>query len=406
MPQPDTLDPRILGQRISEARKARGKTQEEVADFLGCSRPTYIAIEKGDRLARSEEIVKLASFLGRKVHELVRPTEPVVDLQPHLRAVAEKMEGVDEDGLHAAIDEFQRLAEDYRDLEKLMNAPLRFNYPPEVALTPRIDAAELAESVAQQERQRLGLGDQPVIYLRDTLEWDVGLRIFSWDLPLPIAGMYACTADLGCCILVNRKHPPERRRVSILHEYGHLIVDRYKPGIDSLTMPGRKPANERFAESFALNFLMPTSSVRQRFHDIVTTTGDFRVAELRWLSHFYYVSVEAMALRLEQLGLIQKGSAQFLKESKFSPREAAELLGLQPQTVHDFPFPGRYKYLAVAAYERGEIGDSDLAHYLRCDIVTAREIAAATLTSRELEPTGEQSAWRLDFARSLLSALP
>ena len=33
MPQPDTLDPRILGQRIAEARKARGKTQEEVAEF-------------------------------------------------------------------------------------------------------------------------------------------------------------------------------------------------------------------------------------------------------------------------------------------------------------------------------------------------------------------------------------
>src|SRR5262245_12606263 len=406
MPQPDTLDPRILGQRIAEARKARGKTQEEVADFLGYSRPTYIAIEKGDRLAKSEEIVKLAAFLGRKVHELVRPTEPVVDLQPHLRAAVEKMKGADEEALNAAIDELQRLAEDYRDLEKLMNAPLRFNYPPEVALNPRIDPAELAESVAQQERQRLGLGDQPVIYLRNTLEWDVGLRIFYWDLPSKIAGMYAYTADLGCCILVNRKHPPERRRVSMLHEYGHLIVDRYKPGIDYLTMPGRKPANERVAESFALSFLMPTSSVRQRFHDIVTTTGDFRVADLRRLSHFYYVSVEAMALRLEQLGLIQRGGAQFLKESKFSPREAAELLDLQPQPVNDFPFPDRYKYLAVAAYERAEIGDSDLAHYLRSDIVDAREIAAATLTSREVEPTGEQSALRLDFARSLLGANP
>ena len=88
------------------------------------------------------------------------------------------MKGVDEAALSAAIDELQRLAEDYRDLEKLMNAPLRFNYPPEVTLMPRIDSAELAESVAQQERQRLGLGDQPVIYLRNALEWDVGLRIF------------------------------------------------------------------------------------------------------------------------------------------------------------------------------------------------------------------------------------
>lgn len=48
MPQHET-DPRILGQRIAEARKSRGKTQEEVAEFLGYSRPTYIAIEKGER---------------------------------------------------------------------------------------------------------------------------------------------------------------------------------------------------------------------------------------------------------------------------------------------------------------------------------------------------------------------
>ena len=407
MPEPATLDPRILGQRIAEARKARGKTQEEVAEFLGCSRPTYIAIEKGDRLAKTDEIIKLALFLGKKVNDLVRPTEPVVDLQPHLRAVAEKMKGTDEAALQAAIADLQELAEDYRDLERMMNASLRFNYPPEVSLDRRIDAAQLAESVAVQERRRLGLGDQPVIYLRSTLEWDVGLRIFySSELPSAIAGMYAYTTELGCCILVNRKHPPERRRVSMVHEYGHLIVDRYKPGIDYLTMSGRKPANERFAESFALSFLMPASSVRQRFHDIVTTTGDFQVRDLRHLSHFYFVSVEAMARRLEELGLIPKGSWQFLKEAKFAPKQAAELLGLQPLPTNDHPYPERYMYLAVHAYERGEIGDSDLAHYLRCDIVAAREIVARILTSAgEIGDSGEKEQIRLDFNRSLLSGV-
>jgi len=38
--------------------------------------------------------------------------------------------------------------------------------------------------------------------------------------------------------------------------------------------------------------------VRQRFHDIVTTTKDFQVADLRRMSHFYFVSVEAMATDL------------------------------------------------------------------------------------------------------------
>lgn len=405
MLQLDAIDPRTLGQRIAEARKARGVTQEGVAAFLGCSRPTYIAIEKGDRPAKADEIVKLASYFGRKVHELVRPGEPVMDLQPHLRAVAERMRESDRNELLAAVDELQRLAEDYRELERIINAPLRFNYPPEVRLTPRTDAVQLAESMAVQERRRMGLGDQPITELRRTLEWDVGIRIFYWALPSAVAGMYAYASDLGCCILVNRKHPPQRRRVSMLHEYGHLIVSRYTPGIDYLCSGGRKPANERFAEAFALSFLMPESSLRQRFHDIVSTTQDFQIADLCRLCNFYFVSVEAMTLRLEQLSLIPKGTWQNMKESKSAPRQAAELLGLQPQPASNYPFPDRYMFLAVQAYERGEIGDSDLAHYFRCDIVTAREIVAKVKTCREIEPTGEELQLRLEFQQSLLDSI-
>jgi Zn-dependent peptidase ImmA (M78 family)/DNA-binding XRE family transcriptional regulator len=403
---PLEIDPRVMGQRIAEARKARGMTQEEVAGYLGCSRPTFIAIEKGERRAKPDEVIKLASLFGRNVNELARPGQPVTDLQPHLRAAADKMKPGDRSALNASIDQLQALAEDYRELERIMNAPLRINNPTEVVLNPRLDPAEQAEVIAEQQRKRLGLGDQPVIYLRSTLEWDVGLRIFySDDLPSNIAGMYAYSAGLGSCLLINRKHPPERRRVSMLHECGHLLLstDRYKPGIDNLTIPGRKPANERFAEAFALSFLMPASSVRQRFQDLVASTGDFQVADLCRMKHFYFVSLEAMTLRLEQLGLIPRGNWEHLKESKFGPRKAEQMLGLPSHPVDDSTVPERYKYLAVHAYERGELGDSDLAHYLRCDLVTAREIVARTLTSQEVEPSGEERMVKMDFPRSLLS---
>src|SRR5262249_48736362 len=153
--RPDGIDPRTLGLRLAEARKAGGLTQEQVAEYLGCSRPTYIAMEKGERLAKTEEILRLAGYFGRSVHELVRPGEPVVELQPHLRAVAERMKTGDEQELVQAIGAFQQLAEDYRELERIMRAPLRTNYPPEVPLSTRIDVTELAEGVALQERQRL-----------------------------------------------------------------------------------------------------------------------------------------------------------------------------------------------------------------------------------------------------------
>jgi len=93
--------------------------------------------------------------------------------------------------------------------------------------------------------------------------------------------------------------------------------------------------------------------------------------------------------------------------AEFAPKQASEMLGLRPQPINDHPFPERYQYLAVSAYERGDIGDSDLAHYFRCDIVTAREIVTRTLSSREVvEVTGEDRDVRLDFRKSLLSEVP
>ena len=313
------------------------------------------------------------------------------------------MKDKDERELVTAIGDLQRLAADYRELEQLMSAPLRYNYPPQVNLDTPLDVVELAESVASGERRRLGLGEQPVDELRRLLEWDVGLRIFYWPLPSAIAGMYAFADDLGGCIMVNRNHPAERRRASMLHEYGHLIVDRYKPGIDYLTMPGRKPANERFAEAFALGFLMPANAVRQRFHEVVATTKDFQVADLCRLSHFFFASVEAMAIRLEQLGLIPKGIWALMKESKFAPRQAAKLLDLPAHDETLDYYPERYKYLAVRAFEQERISEEQLAHFLRCDPVTARKTVMECLTGKVMEDDGSERPVQLEFQRSLLS---
>ncbi len=59
MPALEHIDPKVIGHRLAEARKARGVTQEDAATQLGCSRPTLIAIEKGTRQPKGEEIVML-----------------------------------------------------------------------------------------------------------------------------------------------------------------------------------------------------------------------------------------------------------------------------------------------------------------------------------------------------------
>lgn len=81
----------ILGQRLAEARKAKGATQEEVAQILGCSRPTYIAIEKGKRKLKAKELIKLSSFLGVSLNVLLRASVPVEGIHSQLCVLAKKM---------------------------------------------------------------------------------------------------------------------------------------------------------------------------------------------------------------------------------------------------------------------------------------------------------------------------
>jgi Zn-dependent peptidase ImmA (M78 family)/DNA-binding XRE family transcriptional regulator len=384
----EQIDPKILGQRLMDARKERGITQEDAAKYLDCSRPTMIAIEKGTRAPKVEEIIKLASFYGRQVHEIVREGVPLADLRPHLRAIAQQTK-MDDPEIERGISELQKFAEDYSRLERMLNVPLRLNYPQEVQLNPNVNVADLAEDIAAQERRRLGLGDQPVIRLRSVLEIEVGLRILYEDLPSHVAGMFAYSADFGGLIAVNRKHPAERRRATMVHEYGHLITDRYKPGIDYVNSPDRKPANERFAESFAMTFLMPATSVRRRFNQIVNDSSDFQIADLCRLSHFYFVSVEAMTIRLENMSLIPKGVREHLKESRFEVRKAAQILNLEQHPIADDPFPDRYVFLAVQAFERGDLSEGELVSLLRRDRVEVREIVAKFLTSRDITEKGE-----------------
>ena len=344
--------------------------------MLGLSRPTFIAIEKGTRLPKPEEIVRLAEIYGRPLNELVRADAPAVELHPHLRAVV-SVKPADAEEVDSAVDELERFAADYKALEQMLRAPLLSLFPPEIAFPPRGPVDEWAEDAAVRERTRLGLGDQPVLNLRELLEAEVGLRIFYWGLPSTIGGMYAFTSESGPCILVNRKHPGERRRATIVHEYGHFLTERHKPGVDYSDGLARRPASERFVESFGMAFLIPATGVRRQFAEIVRSTNDFQVADLCRLSHYYYVSVQAMTLRLEQLSLIPAGTYQDLVDRGFKPIAArAELSLEQAEPDPDWICPLRYRLLAVKAFEEDLIGEGQLARFLRTDRVDARRIVA------------------------------
>ncbi|MBI3977412.1 MAG: ImmA/IrrE family metallo-endopeptidase [Chloroflexi bacterium] len=393
-------DPRQLGRRLHEARTARGRTQQEAADHLGVARTTITAIEKGQRRIQASEIVRLASFYGRSVGELLRPGTPADAFTVQLRAVL--LPGMDvENEIASGTAEFQRLCEDYLELERLCNAPLARKYPEQYRIEG-VSPEAAGEDVAGAERNRLGLGDSPVLNLRELLENDVGLRIFYVDLPSRIAEMFAYTEELGGCLAVNRKHPEERRRMSLAHGYAHFLAHRHRPEIAVLGRYQRQPEQERFADAFARAFLLPGPGLRRRTNDLKRSRqGRFTPADLCVLADFYFVSVEALTLRLEELHLIPPGTWDRLQQTGFKPQEAREILQLRPRPAPDQKVPLRYLYLAAEAFEQDDLSEGQFARFLRVDRLEARrlfaELASRTITSDD----GTTEMLSLDLGNSL-----
>src|SRR5215218_3358126 len=72
-PSPLDLDPVHLGERLAEARRDRGLTQQDAADAISVARTTITAIEKGMRKPRASELARLLLLYGRSVSEFARP---------------------------------------------------------------------------------------------------------------------------------------------------------------------------------------------------------------------------------------------------------------------------------------------------------------------------------------------
>src|ERR1044071_5950672 len=223
----------------------------------------------------------------------------------------------------------QQLAEEYVELERLCGLPLTKAYQP-IYETSGTMPEQAAEGVAAAERNRLGIGDGPISNLRERLETDVGLRIFYFGMPPKVSGVFAYNDVLGGSIGINANHPRDRRNWSLAHEYGHFLTNRYRAEITFLSETKRQSAWERFADTFAENFLMPASGLNRRFTELHRSNpgGQITLAQLCTLADLYQVSVQALIIRLEKLRRLPAGIWDQLESEGFKPRRAQQILGL------------------------------------------------------------------------------
>jgi len=137
-----------------------------------------------------------------------------------------------------------------------------------------------------------------------------GVQVRYEPLDGDLSGMLFREGDRAI-IGVNALHPKSRQRFTIAHELGHLEL--HEPTgihVDHRFLVRRRDEHsskavdreEIEANSFAAELLMPTSMLEE---DLAGFEMDYEDEELtRWLADRYKVSLQAMAIRLNKLGLL------------------------------------------------------------------------------------------------------
>lgn len=370
----EKLNSQDVGERLRIAREEAGITQADAAAGIDVARTTLVAIEKGHRRIRPEELQRLARLYHTSVNALLRREAVYVDLVPRFR----KLSTSTDEAADAAARLLADLVRAEVELENTLGIMRTRNYPPERPIMPG-DVRTQAENDATELRQWLGLGQAPVRDLISLLELDLGVRVYVRRVDPRVSGLFAYDEELGACMLLNANHPRERRTQSGGHELGHFVSTRRKAEILH-TDEEENSREERYANAFGRAFLTPARTVMQRFREITAGASRLTRRHIILLAHAFGISREAMVRRLEELGLTKSGTWDwFVANGGISDAQVRQVLGdLTPADTDkkeaNRPTTLRLNLLAAEAWRQDLLSEGQLARLLHLDRLGLREI--------------------------------
>ena len=268
------------GQLLTLARQVRKFSQKDLVERLGgsLSQATLSKIEHGLVQPQGEIADAIAAALKLKrsfFFDDVYVRQPMMSY--HRKR--QKLSARDEDAVHA-------VAEVYRiNLRKCLDA---VEIEPTLPVLPCIDPDEYSgeiEQIAGVIRQRWGLPRGPVRNLSKLAE-DAGVILIPFDFGSPLIDGFCQFGSEGLpsFVFLNTGQPIDRYRFSLAHELAHLVMHRTP-----------NPDQEREANRFASEFLMPTREIKADFENL--SLSRFMDMKLYW-----GVSMGALVYKAWQVG--------------------------------------------------------------------------------------------------------
>jgi Zn-dependent peptidase ImmA (M78 family)/transcriptional regulator with XRE-family HTH domain len=364
----------LMGARALSAREAAGLAQSAVAGRLGIARQTLASMEQGKVPFDGVQLVSMADLYGRPVTYFydLRETEGLA-----LAFRADDPRAVDLALKQRLLDRLAAIAD--LEIAAGREADRGRGLPPTEPLSkagPR--ELQIARTVAQEERGRLGIGDRAPVSDPVALLESLDIRVIPFaaepEAGKVLSGFSAFSTALGAGIFVNT-HPGlsiEHQIFCVMHEYAHLIFHREiyrEPGAPYRTRGAAASPEEKIANTFAGAFLVPDGALRQHAGTLerITPTDVMRLKRL------FRVSYTGLLTRLRQEGYLTKADNARLwgivKQRGWDRQE--------PEPLQEPPAYGRRtEALARVAWERGEASLAFLGEVLGKDRLAMRDLVA------------------------------
>lgn len=351
----ESVEARVVANQLVNARETAGLTQDDVSELLNISKARIDSWETGDSIPSVEELWALADLYGRSTDYFLLEL-PSMPKSLSFRMKAVNVLGELPQSAKKTLIRFEELCRAEYELEKALGTARGMHF--------KRGSAEDPATLALNERFRLRLGDNPIRDMRHLLILQ-GVRVFILPIPelnpMELSGVSWWHEMYGPCILINGKNIPGRRIFTLAHEYAHLLHSD-PPAVCAYMFD--RP-DERFADLFAKEFLMPSSSVLGVFQHRNYTPGNITDRELGSIANTFSVSLEAMSIRLEEVGKVPRGFTRINverwgKERRYYRRSRGPMWKRQ--------LGEEFVQLAGDAYRKGLVSSNKLANYFGVDI--------------------------------------
>jgi Zn-dependent peptidase ImmA (M78 family)/DNA-binding XRE family transcriptional regulator len=284
----------IVAYRIKNGRLLKGYSQNKLAEELHISKQMISKYENGLAIPDSKKLIALSKLFGVKVDYFFNSYKVGIE-RVNFRKKA-KFSKKKQDSLRAKI---KSELENYLWIEDLLSIDYSFKNP-----ISKIEIKSLndIEDAVFKLRNEWNIGTDPLHNCIQLLE-DQEIKIIEIDsVDDSFDGLATFADDKYPVIVVNKNFPVERKRFTLLHELGHLLLNLKNYDYKN---------EEMFCNKFASEFLYPKNIVK---NDFGGKRDGISLNELIAVQKKYGISIPAIVYKLVDANILAKDKIkQFYK---------------------------------------------------------------------------------------------